>query len=62
MYNKIHKCFGKIGSYNHGTMLNATTFKQMVDDATHKTLGDGSPKQLFVAACDFETSAKSLGH
>lgn len=59
MYNEIRKCFGTIGSYNHGTMLNATTFKQIEDDAAHKTPGAGNPRQLWVAAYDFETFAKS---
>eukprot|EP01043_Picozoa_sp_COSAG02_P105013 COSAG02_NODE_41018_length_399_cov_0.680000_1_plen_34_part_10 len=34
-------------------MLNVTTFKQMADDAAHKTPGAGNPKQLWVAAYDF---------
>jgi hypothetical protein len=59
MYNEIRKCFGTIGSYNHGTMLNATTFKQMANTAADKTPGAGNPKQLWVAAYDFETFAKS---
>eukprot|EP01046_Picozoa_sp_COSAG06_P029946 COSAG06_NODE_2815_length_6235_cov_641.255704_9_plen_71_part_00 len=59
MYNEIRKCFGTIGSYNHGTMLNATTFIQTADTAASKTPGAGNPKQLWVAAYDFETFAKS---
>ena len=27
MYNEIRKCFGTIGSYNHGTMLNKSILK-----------------------------------
>ena len=59
MYNEIRKCFGTIGSYNHGTMLNKTTFTPTVNDATSYTPGAGNNRQLFVAAYDFETFAKS---
>ena len=59
MYNEIRKCFGTIGSYNHGTMLNKTTFTPTVDAATSYTPGAGNARQLFVAAYDFETFAKS---
>ena len=33
MYNEIRKCFGTIGSYNHGTMLNKTTFTPTTNNA-----------------------------
>ena len=59
MYNEIRKCFGTIGSYNHGTMLNKTTFTPTVDAAASYTPGHGEPRQLFVAAYGFETFAKS---
>ena len=59
MYNEIRKCFGTIGSYNHGTMLNKTTFTPTVDAAASRTPGAGEARQLFVAAYDFETFAKS---
>ena len=59
MYNEIRKCFGTIGSYNHGTMLNKTTFTPTVDAAASFTPGAGHARQLFVAAYDFETFAKS---
>jgi hypothetical protein len=59
MYNEIRKCFGTIGSYNHGTMLNKTTFTPTIDAAASYTPGAGEARQLFVAAYDFETFAKS---
>ena len=59
MFNEIRKCFGTIGSYNHGTMLNKTTFTPTVDAAASYTPGAGNARQLFVAAYDFETFAKS---
>jgi len=59
MYNEIRKCFGTIGSYNHGTMLNKTTFTPTVDAVASYTPGAGNARQLFVAAYDFETFAKS---
>lgn len=59
MYNEIRKCFGTIGSYNHGTMLNATTFTETINDGASYAPGAGNPRQLWVAAYDFETFAKS---
>ena len=59
MYNEIRKCFGTIGSYNHGTMLNKTTFTPTIDAAASYTPGAGEARQMFVAAYDFETFAKS---
>ena len=59
MYNEIRKCFGTIGSYNHGTMLNKSTFKVMADTAADKVPPAGGTRQLWAAAYDFETFAKS---
>ena len=59
MYNEIRKCFGTIGSYNHGTMLNKTTFTPTINAAASYTPGAGEARQMFVAAYDFETFAKS---
>ena len=59
LYSEIRKCFGTIGSYNHGTMLNATTFTETINDATSYAPDAGNPKQLWVASYDFETFAKS---
>ena len=46
MYNEIRKCFGTIGSYNHGTMLNKTTFTPTIDAAASRTPGAGEARQL----------------
>ena len=59
MYNEIRKCFGTIGSYNHGTMLNKSTFKVMANTAADKVPPAGGTRQLWAAAYDFETFAKS---
>ena len=59
MYNEIRKCFGTIGSYNHGTMLNKSNFKVMANTAADKTPAVGEVRQLWAAAYDFETFAKS---
>ena len=59
MFNEIRKCFGTIGSYNHGTTLNAATFKRMANDDPHKVPSAGNVRQLWLAAYDFETFAKS---
>ena len=40
-------------------MLNQTTFKQTADAAASYAPGEGSNRQFFVAAYDFETFAKS---
>eukprot|EP01047_Picozoa_sp_COSAG01_P039231 COSAG01_NODE_3228_length_6383_cov_16.960216_3_plen_170_part_00 len=32
LFQEIRKCFGTIGSYNHGTMLNDATFQRGTDD------------------------------
>ncbi len=59
MYNEIRKCFGTIGSYNHGTMLNKTTFTPTTNNAYSYAPDAGHARQMFVAAYDFETFAKS---
>ena len=60
LFNEIRKCFGTIGSYAHGTSLNATTFKEMdVVDCQTDTVGSGTTRQSWVLAYDFETFAKS---
>lgn len=60
LFNEIRKCFGTIGSYAHGTSLNATTFKEMdVVDCQDDTVGTGTTRQSWVLAYDFETFAKS---
>lgn len=57
LFQEIRKCFGTIGSYNHGTMLNNATVHQAADDAN---IGDsGSTRSLFMIAYDFETFSKS---
>lgn len=59
LFQEIRKCFGTIGSYNHGTMLNDATFQRGTDDR-HETIGvSGSQRRLWFAAYDFETFAKS---
>eukprot|EP01047_Picozoa_sp_COSAG01_P010798 COSAG01_NODE_464_length_16617_cov_126.274428_3_plen_263_part_00 len=59
LFQEIRKCFGTIGSYNHGTMLNDATFQQ-ADDQTAGHIGiSGSQRSLWFAAYDFETFAKS---
>ena len=67
LFQEIRKCFGTIGSYNHGTMLNDTTFEHRAADneelATAAGVdGVGLPsvkRSLFMIAYDFETFAKS---
>ena len=60
LFNEIRKCFGTIGSYAHGTSLNATTFKEMdVVDCQTDTVGSGTTRQSWVLAYDFETFSKS---
>ena len=72
MFNEIRKCFGTIGSYAHGTMLNDSTFRShKVADGSSDVQslrvratgsdggGAGSVKQFFTIAYDFETFAKS---
>ena len=60
LFNEIRKCFGTIGSYAHGTSLNATTFKEMdVVDCEDEIVGTGTTRQSWVLAYDFETFAKS---
>jgi len=59
LFQEIRKCFGTIGSYNHGTMLNDSTL-QTVDDERPATVGiASSQRSLFMMAYDFETFAKS---
>ena len=58
-YNEIRKCFGTIGSYAHGTMLNSVTYQRHANEInTHVGL-TASVKSLFMYAYDFETFAKS---
>ena len=58
-YNELRKCFGTIGSYAHGTMLNSNTYTHH-DDEDNDAIGlTGSLKSLFMYAYDFETFAKS---
>ena len=60
LFNEIRKCFGTIGSYAHGTSLNATTFKDMdVVDCEDTGVGSATTRQSWVLAYDFETFAKS---
>ena len=49
----------KKSSYNHGTMLNKSTFKVMANTAEDKVPPAGGTRQLWAAAYDFETFAKS---
>ena len=58
VYNEIRKCFGTIGSYNHGTMLNDATFHAAAAD-TVGTGDAGGVRSLWMLAYDFETFAKS---
>eukprot|EP01047_Picozoa_sp_COSAG01_P017871 COSAG01_NODE_956_length_12480_cov_109.564090_10_plen_232_part_00 len=63
LFQEIRKCFGTIGSVNHGTMLNTFTITQEADErvgnggAAFATTGTG--RQHFMIAYDFETFAKS---
>ena len=68
LFQEIRKCFGTIGSYNHGTMLNDETLIQEADERL--ATGGGAPggaiagtggtkRQHFMIAYDFETFAKS---
>ena len=59
LFNEIRKCFGTIGSYNHGTMLNDVTFAQNADDRAAASGLHTDNRSLWVAAYDFETFAKS---
>ena len=59
LFNEIRKCFGTIGSYNHGTMLNDVTFAQNADDRAAASGLHTAARSLWVAAYDFETFAKS---
>ena len=70
LFQEIRKCFGTIGSYAHGTLLNSTTVHETsLDDvlpnglnATDDILtgcGEGTRKQFWLLAYDFETFAKS---
>ena len=59
MYNEIRKCFGTIGSYNHGTMLNKSNFKVMTDAVADIVPPAGGVRNLWAGAYDFETFAKS---
>jgi hypothetical protein len=59
LFQEIRKCFGTIGSYNHGTMLNHATFANNADEAAATVGASGSQRSLWFAAYDFETFAKS---
>ena len=59
LFQEIRKCFGTIGSYNHGTMLNDATFASTGDERLAVSGIPGLPRQLFMIAYDFETFAKS---
>ena len=59
LFQEIRKCFGTIGSYNHGTMLNDATFSQAADERIATVGIAGSTRSLFMIAYDFETFAKS---
>jgi hypothetical protein len=59
LFQEIRKCFGTIGSYNHGTMLNHATFANNTDEAAATVGASGSQRSLWFAAYDFETFAKS---
>ena len=58
-YNEIRKCFGTIGSYAHGTMLNSVTYQRNADERNTAIGLTASVKSLFMYAYDFETFAKS---
>ena len=60
-YNEIRKCFGTLGSYNHGTMLNDVTFTRNANEAANNAAiaQGGSPYSLWMLAYDFETFSKS---
>ena len=66
LFNEVRKCFGTIGSYGHGSKLNARTFRPMVatDTSTNPAAGKqglapGHARSNFLIAYDFETFAKS---
>ena len=63
LFQEIRKCFGTIGSHNHGSLLNNATVHQEADEtvgAGGATFGTGATKrQHFMIAYDFETFAKS---
>ena len=60
IFNEIRKCFGTLGSYNHGTMLNDLTFQQRADERPADTrFRSGDPYSFWMLAYDFETFAKS---
>jgi hypothetical protein len=59
LFQEIRKCFGTIGSYNHGTMLNDATFQRGTDDRIDTLGKSGTQRRLWFAAYDFETFAKS---